>query len=142
MRKIFSIIFSLILLFSLLTTNAYAFSFPFNGDYFIKSGNNDETAKLIDAIDNGLINDEGDGSSKKSTGLGNGLEAILVLLYQIGDVVAVCVFIYFGIMYLLATPQKKADLKASMYPYFVGLLLYIVGVPIAISIINIFINVF
>ena len=128
MCKVFSIIFSLILLFSLFTTTAYADNpLPFNGDEFIKAANDDETSRLIDSVDEGL---------------GNGLVAILVVFYQVGDIIAVCIFIYFGIRYLLATPQKKADLKASMYPYFVGLLLYIVGVPIAISIINIFINVF
>ena len=127
MRIIFSIIFSLILLFNVFTTNVYAFSFPFTGDIFIKAGNSDETTELISSVDEAL---------------GSGLESILVLLYQIGDIIAICVFIFFGIRYLIATPQKKADLKASMYPYFVGLLLYIVGVPIAILIIDIFIKVF
>ncbi len=132
MRNFFSIIFSLILLFNIFTTDVYAFSLPFNGDNFIKAGSRTEEAKnetkaLIDSVDEGL---------------GKGLEAILVILYQIGDIIAICIFIFFGIRYVVATPQKKADLKASMYPYFIGLLLYIVGVPIAITIINIFINVF
>ena len=122
MRFIFSIIFSLILLFN---TTFAADELP-NGTYFIEAGHG-EVDEYVDAIDKGL---------------GDGLVKILELLYQIGDVIAICVFIFFGIKYLVATPQKKADLKASMYPYFVGLLLYIVGVPIAITIINIFINVF
>ena len=125
MRIIFSIIFSLILLFN--TTFAdEPFNLPFNGNDFIEAGRSD-VGEYVDAVDKGL---------------GKGLVSILALLYQVGDVIAVCIFILFGIKYLIATPQKKADLKASMYPYFVGLLLYIVGVPIAISIINIFINVF
>ncbi len=136
MRKAFSIIFSLFLLFNIFTTDVYAASptprytyVPdFNGDYFITAGRDTpESAKIMNAIDDGL---------------GNGLVAILTMLYQVGDVIAICIFIFFGIRYLVATPQKKADLKASMYPYFVGLLLYIVGVPIAIVIINIFIKVF
>lgn len=127
MRKFFSIIFSLILLFNIFTADVYAFSLPFNGDNLIKAGDDTETRTLIESVDEGL---------------GVGLEAILVLLYQIGDVIAICIFIFFGIRYVVATPQKKADLKASMYPYFIGLLLYIVGVPIAITIIHIFIKVF
>jgi len=140
MRKVLSIIFSLILLFSIFTTVAYAEDpLPegstaedsiidiFNGDYFIKAGSDSETGELINNIDKGL---------------GKGLEVILVFLYQIGDVIAICILVSFGIKYVVATPQKKADLKASIYPYFVGLLLYIVGVPIAILIIKIFIKVF
>lgn len=122
MRVIFSIIFSLILLFN----STFATDELPNGTYFIEAGHG-KVDEYVDAIDKGL---------------GDGLVKILALLYQIGDVIAICVFIFFGIKYLIATPQKKADLKASMYPYFVGLLLYIAGVPIAILIINIFINVF
>ena len=126
MRVIFSIIFSLILLFNTTFAADEPFKLPFDGTAFIRAGSGD-VDEYVNAIDEGL---------------GNGLVSILALLYQIGDVIAICVFIFFGIKYLIATPQKKADLKASMYPYFVGLLLYIAGVPIAILIINIFINVF
>lgn len=80
--------------------------------------------------------------SSVDTALSGGLTAILVLLYNIGLLVAVCVFSAMGILVLLANPYKKAELKASLYPYFIGLLLYIAGVPIAILIINIIISLF
>ena len=139
MRIIFSIIFSLILLFSTTFAADQPFELPFDGTAFIEAGKNDILEEKPDGTKITAVESYVDAIDE---GLGNGLVKILSLLYQIGDIIAICIFIFFGLKYLVATPQKKADLKASMYPYFVGLLLYIAGVPIAISIINIFINVF
>lgn len=119
MRIIFSIIFSLVLLFN--TTFA---AIPNPGN-FINAGQKGEvtTSDIIDAVD---------------ANLGGGLVSILQLLYKIGVAVAVCIFVFMGIQLLTTSPQQKAQLKASIFPFFVGLVLFIAGVPIAISIINIF----
>ena len=39
---------------------------------------------------------------------------------------------------MLAGPSKKADVKEAFVPYLIGLLLVIVGVPIAIKVIGFF----
>lgn len=121
-KAVFSIIFSL----CLLLNSATAYSLPFDATGFIKSGGS-MTSSFIDSLDSAL---------------GVGLVSILTLLYQIGDIVAICVMVFFGIQVLIASPQKKAQLKSSLYPYFIGLLLYIAGVPIAVFIINIIITIF
>jgi len=126
MRVVFSFIFSFILLLN----TSFAFEFP-NANIFIKAGtdpnNKLNTGSLIEALDQSL---------------GNGLVGILKLLYNVGLVVSMGVLLFMGIQILLANPQKKAQLKASLTPYFVGLLLFVAGVPIAMLIINIFITIF
>ena len=132
-RIIFSIIFSL----SLMINTAFADNiFPFNGAGFIKAGDRDNsifwgkgisTDTLVPAVDDAL---------------GGGLVSILVALYQIGDVIAVIVLCFMGVKLFVTSPQQKAQLKASLTPYFIGLLLYMVGVPIAVLIINILISFF
>ena len=124
MRITFSLIFS----FSLLIDSAFAFELP-NPNNFINAGLNAEisTSKLIDKMDESL---------------GGGLVGILKLLYSVGLVVGLGVFIYFGILLLITSPQRKAQLKASLAPYFVGLLLFAAGVPIAVLIIEILISFF
>lgn len=122
-KAVFSIIFSL----CLLLNSAFAdYSLPFDATGFIKAGGG-TTSTILGQMDGAL---------------GGGLVSILVLLYQIGDIIAVCVMVSFGIQVLLASPQRKAQLKESLYPYFIGLLLYIAGVPIAVFIINIIITIF
>ncbi len=125
MRIIFSLIFS----FSLLIDSAFAVPELPNPNNFINAGLNAEisTSKLIDKMDESL---------------GGGLVGILKLLYSVGLVVGLGVFIYFGILLLITSPQRKAQLKASLAPYFVGLLLFAAGVPIAVLIIEILISFF
>lgn len=77
---------------------------------------------------------------KMDQSLGNGLVSILALLYKIGVLVAVCIFAFMGVQFVIASPQQKAQLKASLFPYFIGLLLFVAGVPIATAIINIFLQ--
>ena len=77
---------------------------------------------------------------KMDESLGGGLVSILALLYKIGVLVAVCIFAFMGVQFVIASPQQKAQLKASLFPYFIGLLLFVAGVPIATAIINIFLQ--
>lgn len=99
-----------------------------NADNFILAGstNKNENLRTDVVVDN------------MDKSIGGGLVSILQLLYQIGLLVAVCVFAFMGVQFIIASPQQKAQLKASLYPYFIGLLLYVAGVPIATIIINIF----
>jgi len=124
------IILSLILV-VLLSLNS-AFAAPmFNPEGFIQAGTRAGNAITTSSM-----------ISKVDTALNSGLTSILTLLYEAGLVVAVCVFAFLSVQVLIASPQQKANLKASLYPYFIGLLLYIAGVPIAILIINIIISFF
>lgn len=124
MKAFFSIIFSLFLLFN--TSFAENYKLPFDPTGFINSGGS-LTGQLLSNLDNAMSAP---------------LVSILALLYAVGDVIAVCVLVYFAIKILFSSPQQKAQLKASLYPYFIGLLLYIAGVPIAVFIINIIITIF
>ena len=126
-RAIFSILLSLFLI----TSNALAssWSLPFNGNAIFKKANDGEltASGLVDDIDDGI---------------GDGLVSILALLKNVGLAIAVCALAYMAVQIILTPPERKAQLKAGITPYFLGLLLLIAGVPIAITIINIFIGVF
>ena len=124
------IIFSIFLSLFLITNTALAdWQLPFNGEaLFQKSIEGNLTAAgLIDKVDEGI---------------GPGLTSILALIKNVGLVICVCALAYMGIQFIIAPPQKKAELKSGVTPYLVGLLLLVAGVPIAIYIINIFIKVF
>jgi len=124
------IVFLFILSFALTLNSAFAADPIPNAGNFILAGKNKgglETSTLVKAID---------------TGLSGGLVTILKVLYNIGGVVALCVFLVMAIQLLTASPQRKGQLKESMMPYFTGLLLFVAGVPIAILIINIIITIF
>jgi len=145
MRLIFSVILSL----SLLLNSAFAAnnSLPFNGSNFIKAGSGNSQHDLATFL--GFSSDITTDTliPRVDTSVGGGLISILVLLYQIGDIVAVTVLALLGISILLMGPrdsssQKKAHFKEALVPYIVGLLLYIVGVPLAVFIIKIIIQFF
>ncbi len=124
------IITSLFLSLFLITSTAFAaWDLPFNGNaLFGKSNEGNLTAsELVEKLDEGI---------------GPGLTSILALLKNVGLVICVCALAFMGIQLIIAPPDKKAQLKAGVTPYLVGLLLLIAGVPIAIYIINIFIKVF
>ena len=127
-RTIFSILISLSLL---LSTASAAIGDPVaipNANNFINaglSGREINTTDVVEAVDGSI---------------GTGLISILQFLYQAGLLIAVCVFAFMGVQFVIASPQQKAQLKASLLPYFVGLLLFVAGVPIAIFIINIFLQ--
>lgn len=88
-------------------------------------GSNDRFIEVIDSSD-----------------AGQGLNAILLLLYKVGYGVAIIVTMILAIKLIITSPSKKADVKAGVAPYLIGLLLLIVGVPIAIKIIELFTLVF
>ena len=126
MRIILSLIFMMIL-----SLNS-AFAAPmFNPEEFIKAGKNPNNLIKLEDLINTL-----------DTNLSPGLTSILALLYEAGLVVSVCVFAFLAVKVITAAPYRKAEIKASLYPYFIGLLLYIAGVPVAILIINIIISFF
>lgn len=126
-RIIGSVIISLALMLNTTYAGIWdALPLPHAGN-FIRAGNNEtgnlNTANLVEKVD---------------TSLNQGLTSILRLVYQIGGLVAVCVLAFMGVQFIIASPQQKAQIKASLVPYFVGLLFFLAGVPIAILIINIF----
>ena len=123
------IILSFLVTTSLLFSTSFADELPNAGNFILagKNGGKINTAALVDKMDDSI---------------GPGLVSILQLLYQIGAIVAICVLVFMGIKVLIASPQQKAQLKAGLFPYFTGLLLFIAGVPIAILIINIILSIF
>lgn len=74
--------------------------------------------------------------------MGEGFNAILLVGYKIGTVVAVIVAVILAIKLMLTTPSKKAEVKQSMVPFLIGLLFLIAGVSIAIEVIKIFTTIF
>ena len=71
-------------------------------------------------------------------GLGPGFKAILLMLYKVGYGVALVVTAILAIKLILTSPSKKAEVKASILPYLIGLLLLVAGVPIAIKVMEIY----
>lgn len=127
------IIVAIMLACSLMMNNTFAFDLIPNANNFLRLGydsdasNGLSTPNLVNSFDNAL---------------GIGLLTILQLLYKVGAAVAVCVLAFMGVKIVLASPQQKAQLKASLFPYFVGLILLIAGVPLAILIIELIMQVF
>ena len=76
------------------------------------------------------------------TSLGPGLNTILLAVYKVGYAVAIIATVIIAIKLLLTTPAKKAEVKAAIMPYLIGLLLLIAGVPIAIKVIEIYTGIF
>lgn len=74
--------------------------------------------------------------------MSGGLQGLLVLLLQVGYGVALVVAAIFAVKILLASPAKKAEVKASLTPYFLGLLLLVGGVTIAAKVIEIYTQLF
>ena len=90
-----------------------------------------------------ISNDGHDAEFIKSINeMSDGLNALLVLLLQIGYGVALVVAAIFAIKILLASPAKKAEVKASLAPYFLGLLFLVAGVTIATKVIEIYTQLF
>lgn len=125
------IITSLFLSLLLITNVALAASWtlPFNAEALFRN-NNEGSLRASDLI------------SDIDEGIAPGLTSILALIKNVGLAICVCALGYMGVQFIIAPPQKKAELKSGFTPYLVGLLLLVAGVPIAISIINIFIRIF
>lgn len=72
---------------------------------------------------------EGDigGLKEDIGGLGQGVYGVL---RTIGLIVAVCMVVYMGIQWLLATPSKKAELKGRMWSMAIGVVLLVGGVAL------------
>lgn len=98
-----------------------------NANAFIAS-QSDSQVDIIDDIDNSQV--------------GQVLSGILLLIYKVGYGVAVAVLFCIAIKLMVAPPQKKAEAKAALTPYILGLLLLVAGVPIATMIIKMFITIF
>ena len=125
-RAIFTILLSL----SLITSTALAVDLEFNGNNLFTNINQHPKVKaqyLVKGIDDAV---------------GPGVKNLLSILYGIGLVVCVSVFAYMAVQVIISPPEKKAQIKAGLAPYFIGLLLLVAGVPIAIAIINIFVKIF
>ena len=95
-----------------------------NPSAFVSSGD----SKIIDAIDRSQA--------------GQTLSGILGLIYQVGYGVAIIILFVLAIQVMITPPQKKAEAKAALTPYFIGLLLLVAGVPIATIVIELFTKVF
>ena len=98
-----------------------------NANAFLVAGK-EQGPKIIDAID--------------SSEVGQALSGILLLVYKVGYGVAVIILFYIAIQMIIAPAQKKAEVKAALTPYLIGLLLLVAGVPIATMIIKIFTETF
>lgn len=68
--------------------------------------------------------------------LGIAIEQITLLLGAAGVGVGVCVGVIYAIMWVTATPSKKADLKERAYPLVLGVILLFGGAGIAASFIS------
>lgn len=90
---------------------------------FIASAN----GEIVDAVDNGLS---------------ISLPAILALLIKIGYVVILCGIAVYAVQLMLASPRKKAELKASVLPFLLGTALIVIGTDVAIKVIELFITIF
>lgn len=113
-----------ILIVLFITTAALASPALPDASAFVQSGN----ASIINDVDNSEV--------------GQALSGILLLLYKVGYGIAVIILFYLAIQLIIAPAQKKAEVKAALTPYFIGLLLLVAGVPIATMIIKMFISVF
>ena len=137
MRIISTILLSLFLITS--TTFAeyketiLAINFPFNGNALFTDSNDSD--KTNGATAQELVN-------KFDENLNGGLRSIAQFLKHVGIAVAFCTLAYMAVCIIISPPDKKAELKSAFTPYLVGLLLIIAGVPIAIFIINKFIEIF
>lgn len=74
--------------------------------------------------------------------MGGGLNAILLLVYKIGIAIAIIATVVLAMKLMLTNPAKKAEVKAAILPYLIGLLLLIAGVRIAITIIEVYTELF
>lgn len=114
MKLIVSCLISLTLLFNMSFADV---STNINGNnLFIGSD-----SRLLKALDIGMV---------------AGMQALLQMLYKIGYCLAIIVTIALAFKLLLTSPAKKAEVKAAILPYLIGLLLLIAGVPIAIKVIE------
>lgn len=119
MKLIVSCFISLTLLFNLSFANI---TLPDADNLFSQS-----TTDFVDKIDENM---------------GGGLNAILLLVYKIGIAVAIIATVVLAIKLMLTNPAKKAEVKAAILPYLIGLLLLIAGVRIAITIIEVYTELF
>lgn len=103
----------------------------------------DVSVQLPDANNLFKYNDGTDDSFISSiNGMSEGLNSLLTLVLQVGYGVAIVVTAIFAIKILLASPAKKAEVKASLAPYFLGLLFLVAGVTIATKVIEIYTQLF
>ena len=115
MKLIVSCLVSLTLLFNM--SFAGGTSIAINGNNLFNGSNED----LLESLDSGMV---------------TGMQQLLLMLYKIGYCLAIIVTIALAIKLLLTSPAKKAEVKAAVLPYLIGLLLLIAGVPIAIKVIE------
>ncbi len=119
MRLIVSCLVSLTLLFNM--SFASGASNAINGNNLFIGSNSKDSDKLLESLDSGMV---------------TGMQQLLLMLYKIGYCLAIIVTIALAIKLLLTSPAKKAEVKAAVLPYLIGLLLLIAGVPIAIKVIE------
>ena len=119
MRLIVSCLVSLTLLFNM--SFAGGASNAINGNNLFIGSNSKDSDKLLESLDSGMV---------------TGMQQLLLMLYKIGYCLAIIVTIALAIKLLLTSPAKKAEVKAAVLPYLIGLLLLIAGVPIAIKVIE------
>ncbi len=119
MRLIVSCLISLTLLFNMSFANI---EFPNANNLFVNANQG-----FVDTLDSKL---------------GGGLNAILLAVYKVGYTLAVIATLVIAIKLILTTPAKKAEVKAALMPYLIGLLLLIAGVSIAIKVIEMYTKLF
>jgi len=114
-----------LIMISVLVTSSFASPALPNANAFLASA---DRLELVDKMD--------------SSEVGQALSGILLLVYKVGYGAAVVVLLYIAIQMIIAPAQKKAEVKAALTPYLIGLLLLVAGVPIATMIIKMFTTIF
>ena len=106
----------------LMMMTTYAFAAP-DPNWIIKKGYQPDNVGYMQAIDS-------------SGNLGSVAQQMTVLLGAAGIGIGACVGIIYAIMWVTATPSKKADLKERAYPLVIGIILLFGGPGLAASFIS------
>ncbi len=56
---------------------------------------------------------------------------VIGIIQVIGTVISICVLLFIGMKFMLASPSEKADLKGALVPYIVGAVLLFASANIA-----------
>lgn len=72
-----------------------------------------------------------DGASVNSTEIKSLGGKVLGIINVAGTVIAICVLLFIGMKFMIASPDEKANLKGALTPYIVGAVLLFASTNIA-----------
>lgn len=111
--KIFAMMLVVVMVVGMFST--VAFAAPAGGNPFETAANN-ATSAATDTAVNDAVNELGGQAIK--------------IIQAVGYIVAVVMVLIFGIKWMMATPQKKQELKDRMWNLAIGVILLVGGVSI------------